>query len=724
MTDVRFIDGPEREDLLGWYESHRDSHGSKCNYVVSSSDPRGFSARQLAYYLYFRDCFFTGERLPTDDGYVRTLLTDLVNVRRDPDTVMGLLESVRRCSMDGEEGYPSEQTAADYMADYALVRGLPLPRLHLGALAPVLLCETLLPALEPLTPGTMLLIRERVSKGSRVNQEVLDLFNASLPHVDAFLRGSTGLGLAGMFFTGRTVRVQAVFSDGPGLPISLRERWVSVDYDAPSYQLSVFLESMYRYCGRLLGKGGKRPLPVSSVFGKGPRKVVDNVFNGALPRGDYPRKDGFCTVRRPTEAMLLIHRGERLYVWSPEELDEALAEYHGLRSSGPCPFVFSGTEFADPLQAPEEVRRYYLYWRDRCNEGIYGMTDVRYLLFYQYEVAAFDDKDTALGRLAGIAKAYGAYGENHEEYKSFSLASGAYQIYALLKCDRIPDPSVRPSIVSACDMMEAVLEGRDVPVCAANLLILCNEERFKRGLNHDAGLFDENCARIVTRVLRRMGTEGDLTPDMFPRSSVADIVFFYGVFSIIPFKMTELPTRTYVEFSEDWNFRGLLSDLMVAVTRTYLGLKMDIYGFDDFDEELEYVEEEVRAFRAERAVAVAKEIEIDPGMVERAASELEEVTRMMNVPEDGAEREAAAVPVRPGPSGSWTDLFGRLGKTQTDYLRKALSGKAKINRKTEETINSAALETVGDTVVEDGVIPEEYLEDLRKVLRRSCKFTF
>lgn len=96
--------------------------------------------------------------------------------------------------------------------------------------------------------------------------------------------------------------------------------------------------------------------------------------------------------------------------------------------------------------------------------------------------------------------------------------------------------------------------------------------------------------------------------------------------------------------------------------------------------------------------------------------DLEEVTRMMEVPdsEDGTV-EKAQVPSA-APSGSWSEFSGRLDDLQTEYLRNALSEKVRINRKMEAAVNSIALETVGDTVVEDGKVPEEYREGLMKVL--------
>ena len=65
----------------------------------------------------------------------------------------------------------------------------------------------------------------------------------------------------------------------------------------------------------------------------------------------------------------------------------------------------------------------------------------------------------------------------------------------------------------------------------------------------------------------------------------------------------------------------------------------------------------------------------------------------------------------------WTSLVMSMTATELDLLRSLLHGKGtSMDVRTVESINAKAVDTVGDTVIDDGSVVDDYREDLGRVL--------
>ncbi|MCQ2079966.1 MAG: hypothetical protein MJZ38_07940, partial [archaeon] len=122
-------------------------------------------------------------------------------------------------------------------------------------------------------------------------------------------------------------------------------------------------------------------------------------------------------------------------------------------------------------------------------------------------------------------------------------------------------------------------------------------------------------------------------------------------------------------------------------------------------------------------------LELDEKAVSTAVSDLEEVTRLMKVDgiDEEPEEEGEQIKEEPAPAQSnpWSEFFASLGENERTYLATCMKGRNTTSLlkqigttkvRMEDGINSRALDTVGDTVVEDGTIVEDYLDEMEKGL--------
>ncbi len=120
-----------------------------------------------------------------------------------------------------------------------------------------------------------------------------------------------------------------------------------------------------------------------------------------------------------------------------------------------------------------------------------------------------------------------------------------------------------------------------------------------------------------------------------------------------------------------------------------------------------------------------EEIELDLEAVKAAEEDLRQVTDMMRTEEAPEEAEDAVETKEEDADGDpWKAFFSALTAQERRYLSLCLDNSQKTDAflreagttrvRMEDAINAKALDTVGDTVVEDGMPVEDYEEDLRK----------
>ena len=108
----------------------------------------------------------------------------------------------------------------------------------------------------------------------------------------------------------------------------------------------------------------------------------------------------------------------------------------------------------------------------------------------------------------------------------------------------------------------------------------------------------------------------------------------------------------------------------------------------------------------------------DMDAVDNAESDLRSVTEMMSTDHQETGYDTMVVETDATMDDDpWTSLVMLMTATELDLLRSLLHGKGtSMDVRTVESINAKAVDTVGDTVIDDGSVVDDYREDLGRVL--------
>ena len=377
----------------------------------------------------------------------------------------------------------------------------------------------------------------------------------------------------------------------------------------------------------------------------------------------------------------------------------------------PEPFVLSGWEHPVYKDLSKGAFAYYVYWRDCFRKGRYLDTDNGYVNLFLTEIINTETPDDARRDLETLLRVYG---------------EGSQNLIALTLMDHT----------------------------------LCN-----RGVFTDYRSYDD---RMVTNCWIDAFLHGD--PDLElsqvmldrMRSGSFNVTFMESAFPLRPFG--EAMRRIFAEIAKKKDIRELLNPRPVSAVRSvyvsldyFRGKKEVRVEFDDYlgcrklntfvDKAVKFASAYARngsgpafSFAGLRcgdiiAECIDKEkvsrpreehIRLDPEAVAAAESDLRTVTELMRTEEEPEEATVQkAAPVTEVPSGGpWESFFASLSETEREYIRIICRepGDAQAYLRShsltrigmEDAINNKALDTVGDTVLEDGTVVEDYMEEMEK----------
>lgn len=299
-----------------------------------------------------------------------------------------------------------------------------------------------------------------------------------------------------------------------------------------------------------------------------------------------------------------------------------------------------------------------------------------------------------------------------------------------MNCPLIPDPSVYPCLLSSCDFIEKLIDGDEsVPFSPKTILkAACIGDQKKTDLTLRT-TFNDDCAHILVRTLLRIdesGPKGGMINRCckLRRKKIKMDVFETVKYYHWPDGRRKMQERSVLNVVDNAIFVNELKDLIKATIaavgsrdRPRKGKSKMAFGVvvDDI------LEEEVRKWFSEKApvkLVRPREISIDMSKVEQANDNLEHVTKLMAVdePESPVIESVASAPTRSAQTSAdpWQSFAEALNKGQREYLRKALAGTLRAPKSmTDDAINAIALDTVKDTVIENGAVFEDYIEDIR-----------
>ncbi len=732
-------------------EEHKDMHGTECELVECQYDHPDFNAlseKQLGFYLYYRDRFLGGDAISTDVGYAWLLLVELINSRDDPEKTLDLLIRLSASCQDDRVLFQVGSCAKEAMFSYAAANDLDLPRAipDFGSIwEGILISELLLPEPDRLSTDMVDLLtaggHERYYVRDGDNSLPSRLFDAAMPAVDAEMRRLTGKGILETYGEEKTVPIvlfELRKTNAAAIPY-FYDRDCIITYTAPDEQLKTFLNAMLKYCElRIAEDVLKRNGPAANaVFAEEYRRIVDGIFDQGdiaeplrQPRGTRGSVRDFCI--EDADFPLVADGSSFSDEAPPDDFLGSMIEYAAKEPSGECRYVRSGFKRPDYSRLSPEALEYYLWWRKCAREGKHGVTDEGYLWLYRCElINAYEDRRYVLDQLAGLARAYDRYFSIDEENRS-SKPGMTYMYYALVN-SCAPDPTVYSCPLTSCLMIERLLNGEtDVPVSRKAMLRASDIGR-KSDDDQILASFDDDCAIIAARSLARVNeirkSRGcGVLSSANVRPAFIRLEVLYGLqYHHWPDEDAGYMKCRYMDLHESREFKNEMRALFKAVIEAVGDRekpKRRRKPRSAFDVELDGIlREEVDRLFSEKEMAAAREkamsISMDESEVRRAQADLDHVASIMSTEEKAEEKMPEADKEAPEavPDNPWQAFADRLDKGQKEYMRKALAGTLRSAKPMiEDAINAAAMDTVKDTVVENGKAFDEYADEMKEAL--------
>ena len=427
------------------------------------------------------------------------------------------------------------------------------------------------------------------------------------------------------------------------------------------------------------------------------------VFEDMRAKMSHPRKDSL-------RAAIRIHRGQT-----------------GRRD---VPYVPSEHWCASYDEMTHEQLEYYLSWRADVLNGVYRDTDRGYLWLLLCEAVDSEaDPNRRLSVLNGMLKAYGG---SSDSIKGLILRT--CQDYAIATGQDPPwDGSERDQQFLLWVKLDIVPIGR-VPVEMALPYAEPGVRAYmKNPADYDAA-FNIALRALSSNIYDRIGKS--LAECMTGRSKTVYRKLFPGLSSDWgSCSMTICDIRP-----TNGGGRILTAALKAAIRAVNLpqGLKAPRRPTGMIREKcllimeselMAWTERQERARRVERIRREAASIVLDRNLVTDAETDLAAVRDMMGTEDDEPSGPEHAAPAQETPAEAtgttpWDDLGNSLDDGQRGYLAASLDGRGEAFARDagttavrlEDGINAAAMDTVGDQIIEDGSVFDEYADDVRRIL--------
>ena len=740
------------EDLLAQIEQYKDSHGEETEYVKCEHKNADYSVmdrQQKAYYLYWRDELARGNCLKSDRGYVKLRIIEIINSDMDPKEGMREL----RLLFDNTRMHGMPQTdIASIMFDYAVVHDLDLPIMWMGKGS----VRSFMVTSEIMSFPTRRIGKELVwylSGGPKVHADGVDnirhitLFNDSLTAIDRFLMENTGKGIAKTYSEGMTTELYKVFLY---LPYG-KDKDYQITYEKLRTDgvFGEFMLGLFSYTRKLLCKeiGEKGPSTPSS-FNKEFRAIVDRIMTEGPEEYERVPKEwrGTTRVSMSSKERALVDMGNKLEAQygtaeKPKpilNIDPDAAKQHvsphlktdiernwNVEIKERQEYIPSGFINPDYRSFSEPQRKFYVYWRGQTRMGNYGETDWGYLWLYLCElINVKEEPDEVLDQLYNLHNAYGGADEEN-------LTGKTCFEYSIVHKLPIPEPSIYESNITACLSVEQFLKGMDAKL-DKNLIL------FLSGINDKTMTreFDDDCVGITCKVIleaqAQKQSEGTSIEEFCDAEKVPTVMtVFDGLKYFKEIRKARFSYRNYIyNAAFDDSLKEIAKNVFSAVRMKRTGKPVKVSKFTAFGMDCkDILSRSVSAWYEEKEIAEIKErasnLKLDRDAVTGAQEALRDVTRMMKTEEDETPSEPVEKPIEvKEASGSWSGLIQAMDDSQRGYLKAVLEGKGKsylkenglIMTRMEDSINGLSMDSIGDNIIENGEIFEEYLADLKACL--------
>ena len=439
--------------------------------------------------------------------------------------------------------------------------------------------------------------------------------------------------------------------------------------------------------------------------------------------------------RMPSDLYFGFYSGDEIRELYPERYSPGVSQFEirarWEQEGREAPFVKCGTRHPDYVSMTAEESAYYFYWRSMVRKGKYLKSSEGYLFLFTAEIINTDiDAERNLRMLANVVRVYGGM----DPFLMDSMADACItyaRIHGLKepKVTRAGDFSVASHLITGSLKEDPIAP---IPQGVAIRLLFASDRQFLDSDHPYGELYTECLRRIEAHELSMGGKRIVESFGKLKRSQydVYEEFPYFGTRSRVGIESLDLSTGTK---ARDF-LRVTLKTLIRAVrVRDRLSAPLPVaypstYRHIIAETVAEWAEGRWKTEDLERSGMV-----LDPRSVRSARSDLDAVSEMMFTedPEDADEVLDYTVPAEDN-DDPWKAFASMLDDVQRGYLRAAMGGGASAYLKDrgarmtamEEGINTAAMDTVGDAVVEDGLIYDEYQEELNRVIRWWMRRTY
>lgn len=749
FSTERYISTVDRsyypKDFSADIERYRDERGHECDPVDSEYDHPDYSVLEgprLEYYLWWRRMADEGELLKADWGYAWLRCCELINSKDDPDDVLTRMIQFTRVCSGSIRLAPLVSRLAE---DYALANGLSLGRIPRSR--PFSRSMTLFtwdltryPIRMP-DPDILLSSCYNWRQYADVSiDQMAEIVSMTLAGIDEMTRSSEGKGFIRAIgcepeavtiwpFEGFADYTGAEHRTVPSLRVS----------DGPLHDI---IDAIVRTVTKLTREDGVRGPQIPRAFPQAYRRIAAAAVDAVLGDDPFDARHFRCASVEGAGFWgnddLVVEREEeddRAYIIPQAYPDPSFPRVTlreistHMADSCDDPVEYTPSEKLMPTYSTMEPGQisFYIHWRTMAREGTYLNTDSGYIWLYCVELINSDDDPECVQ--SELERALDAY--SHCSFIPQSLCTACAD-HAILNSFDVPPAAIdRADRYVAYSKLACDPPGR-MSVSLAEMYSLYDSERYT---SDDPGLYSDAFTLAVRRVDAYMKEHKGRR--IIDRAGSRDLYFTKRFYQGLWTPKNPVERLEFVNVLESKRVNDLMDGIfrtVIRVVNTRLRRPVPRAPTEIRQEYREIAEASTEEFMDsidrdrmhEAAMEEASRIVIDRDAVESAAADLEAVRGMMSVDEpdrDGSIEESVSSSEQPT---GWDALRSSLDDVELLYLTASLTnrgagawtleGTGRRPQSVEDSVNSKAMDAIGDAIMEGGTAFEDYVDDIRRII--------
>ena len=699
-----------------------DEIGIACNFVGCPIPVNGYSAlnpAQSKYYFYWRSQLRSGKAIRGDYGYFVLRLSEML-IRGDPKENLEEMKLMRKCCYPlSREMHLINSTICDYCMIHDInVRGC--YTYNNSRQQSVIIGEIIRGNFDIMSPEQIHSMVDFSGYMLEIGEPETFIISRALHALDENMILNTGMGMAERYGQKKMIRYKA---------FSKLIQCTDVDYILTyhAYDSTIFYElfsNVAKYVVSLFEKqsGTKKRATIPRTLSKDERKIIDRIFSNDIP--DFPKREyepGF-SIRIETEDDIPMIDMQHPEVLHPEPdmnryvrgmpsknmraFSSDILKYRNVTIDERRRYIPSNSsgQITYSTMSREQVE-YYLFWRTLAEDRKYTDCDDGYIWLYLSELINLGEEDDyVLQHIGDICCVYDSW-----------LAKKTYCEYAFI--NKMPFDLVELSgdnLIVALVCLDKLLDtGKGGPSIDGIMDICYFDERVRQSYNYEG--YGDVINQTLYAIDRRIGG----IREKYRIGTKHLKVKGYEGLRFIGSDEQQQGIVVVHNYTDSKDFLDEYIDLVKGV-RAFMDESkscrhIHAFGIDCID----IVDDVVRRLNDEEQSIIqrrlADNIELDSESIMKAEDDLHSVYEMMAVSEDDIQDTMVEETVSSG--SGWDASISSIDDRCKEYLSDLISGKTiRKDNKVEDVINSVAMDVIGDVLIENGILVDDYIDDLKGLL--------